>query len=94
MSDFADQIAKMVEDKDPEFQVGSLLFYGWTNRPSDNQQVGVFKEDIYGNGGCMTLDGWKKAASGEEITAANGKDEAMAIEFAQKVVNSAPAAAM
>lgn len=89
MSEFGRFLANTIEAGRPSFQEGTIQFFGWVDRPTDGQKVGIFKEDIFGQVGVMTLENWKKAAEGD-VGGFLEEDRKMAVSFAQRVVQAYP----
>lgn len=88
MSDFGRFLANTVQGR-PSFQEDRLQFFGWTDRPTDGQKVGIFKEDMADLIGFMTLENWKRAAEGD-IGGFSENERKMAVSFAQRVVQAYP----
>ncbi len=72
----------------PLFEVDGLEFYGWHKRPSDKKVMGVFRESVFGSGGCISLENFQKHAEGKELT---GNNTETAIKFAKQAVACYPA---
>jgi hypothetical protein len=71
----------------PIFKLESLAFFGWHLRPSDKKLMGVYRDAVFGHGGCLSLEDFEKRKQGLGPT---GTHSEAAIVFAKRAIDLYP----